>query len=139
MAKPSTWSIYQYGKPEGDLPAYFCFRPPVQTPWQLPAALVNPVFARFLDRARSSITSLGECEAASVCARGLVTAMALYFENESDRREIVTSILEEFLGLPLAQLTFTGADSKRSARVGTHPAAGCFCRCTCEPAQLHAS
>ena len=128
MALPSTWSRFQFRG--GDkLPAYFCFRPPVETPWQLPAALVSPVFARFLDRCRSPLASLGEdeYEAASKCAHQLVAEMAGYYKLEAGRQTAVLKILAEFLGHTVAAFTFTGADDASSARVGAHsPLAHCL-------------
>ena len=126
MAQPSTWSIYQYNLRENSLPAYFCFRPPIKTPWQLPAALVNVIFARCLDRIRSPVASLGECEAAGMCAQQLVDAMARYYQTESDRQQAVLQILEEFLGFLPASFSFQGADLKRRAHVGVHPTAPLF-------------
>lgn len=117
MAVPSTWSLYQFGDPTRP-PTYFCFRPAVDPPLQLPAALVEPVFARFLDRVGGPLASVGDCGAASTCASRLVSTMSLYYKVEAARQAAVLAVLAQFLGRSVSGFTFSGAQPDSSTRVG---------------------
>lgn len=101
LAPSSIWSKYQ----DGALPVYFCFRPPVEAPYQLPAALVSPVFGRFLDCARKPVASLGEIKLESDCARDLCLEMPQKFPKESARQRVVLELLRILLGSAVEPFT----------------------------------
>ena len=78
-------------------PHFFAFRPPVSPPDALPAALVSPVFARFLDDLRAAPADIG-CDVgitetvARLCAR-----MPCAFDTEAARKAELEPLLKRLL------------------------------------------
>ena len=82
-------------------PPFACFRPPVLSPHALPAALLSPIFAKFLRTASSDVTAMQDCSAESRAVVRLVAQMPRVFESERSRGDVFRAILREELGIIL--------------------------------------
>ena len=64
-------------------PTFECFRPFVGPPLALPASLVSPIFAQFLDDCNADLASVGRCDLESNCAMALLAVMPEFFKSTS--------------------------------------------------------
>jgi hypothetical protein len=91
----AAWPDYQFGVP---VPRYFTSRPPVLPPLAIPAALVSPIFGRFLDTMSAPLAALGELQRESECATELCRVMPKSFNVESERQEAFLDAVQRLLG-----------------------------------------
>jgi hypothetical protein len=115
MADRNVWARYQF-LPAGGEPAFACFRPLVGPPLALPAALVCPVFAAFLDDCEVPLASLGRCDLESSCAAQLLAEMPRCFRREHELQHTVNTILSRLLGHTVS--AFRPASDSRSETGG---------------------
>ena len=96
LCSVKAWRPLQF--PAGDAkPAFFAFRPPVPPPDALPAALVSPVFAHFLDDMRGApVLDRGAASVRRAVAQ-LCSVMPCAFSTEADRRTVVEPHLKRLL------------------------------------------
>jgi len=92
-------------------PTFECFRPFVGPPRALPASLVSPIFAQFLDDCNAGVASLGRCDLESNCAMALLDVMPDFFRTEAERQTRVNHALSTFLSQSLQQLRPNAAES----------------------------
>ena len=92
-------------------PTFECFRPFVGPPLALPASLVSPIFARFLDDCNADPASLGRCDLESNCAMALLAVMPEFFKTEAERQARVNQALSTLLSQPLQLLQPNVAES----------------------------
>jgi hypothetical protein len=94
-----------------DGPTFECFRPFVGPPLALPASLVSPIFARFLDDCNADLASLGRCDLESNCAMALLAVMPDFFKTEAERQTRVNHALSTLFSQPLQLLQSNVAES----------------------------
>ena len=94
-----------------DGPTFECFRPFVGPPRALPASLVSPIFAQFLEDCNADLASLGRCDVESNCAMALLDVMPDFFKSEAERQTRVNQALSTLFSQPLQLLQPNVAES----------------------------